>query len=252
MKKSGLIAIGLLMVMGCKSLTPVATTNAIDTSLRSRALQHHIENNTLQYQSLQWRGQASLEREGRREKVSVTLRLKKDEGIWVSGSVIIPLALAFITPNQLQFYEKINRQYAQIDYRQVKKLLGAPINYRMIEHIITANPLDKRALKREKLTFTQNAYVLSSKKRGGSLIWKYDAAFRLISQQLSNGKTTVRIDYNDYKQIDNQWIPEQLSATLLGADKNTKLKLQSKQTQLNRKFKMPFEIPKGYKKIKLP
>jgi hypothetical protein len=44
-------------------------------------------------------------------------------------------------------------------------------------------------------------------------------AFRLISQQLSNGKTTVRIDYNDYKLIDNQWIPEHLSATLLGADK---------------------------------
>ena len=252
MKKSGLIVVGLLMVMGCKSLTPVATTNAIDTSLRSRALQNRIEDNALQYQSLQWRGQALIEREGKRQKISVTLRLKKDEGIWVSGSVIIPLALAFITPKQLQFYEKINRQYAQIDYGQVKNLIGAQIDYRMVEHIITASPLDKRALKRAKLTFTQNTYVLSSKKRRVSLIWEYDAAFRLISQQISNGKTTVRIDYNDYKLIDNQWIPEQLSATLLGADKSTKLKLQSKQTQLNRKFKMPFEIPKGYAKIKLP
>lgn len=238
--------------MGCKSLTPVATTNAIDTSLRSRALQNHIEDNALQYQSLQWRGQALIEREGKRQKISVTLRLKKDEGIWVSGSVIIPLALAFITPKQLQFYEKLNRQYAQIDYGQVKNLIGAQVDYKMVEHIITASPLDKRALKRAKITFTQNTYVLSSKKRRVSLIWEYDAAFRLISQQISNGKTTVRIDYNDYKLIDNQWIPEQLSATLLGADKSTKLKLQSKQTQLNRKFKMPFEIPKGYAKIKLP
>lgn len=238
--------------MGCKSLTPVATTNAIDTSLRSRALQNHIEDNALQYQSLQWRGQALIEREGKRQKISVTLRLKKDEGIWVSGSVIIPLALAFITPKQLQFYEKLNRQYAQIDYGQAKNLIGAQVDYRMVEHIITASPLDKRALKRAKITFTQNTYVLSSKKRRVSLIWEYDAAFRLISQQISNGKTTVRIDYNDYKLIDNQWIPEQLSATLLGADKRTKLKLQSKQTQLNRKFKMPFEIPKGYAKIKLP
>ena len=238
--------------MGCKSLKPVATTNAIDTSLRSRALQNHIEDNALQYQSLQWRGQALIEREGKRQKISVTLRLKKDEGIWVSGSVIIPLALAFITPKQLQFYEKLNRQYAQIDYGQVKNLIGAQVDYKMVEHIITASPLDKRALKRAKITFTQNTYVLSSKKRRVSLIWEYDAAFRLISQQISNDKTTVRIDYNDYKLIDNQWIPEQLSATLLGADKSTKLKLQSKQTQLNRKFKMPFEIPKGYAKIKLP
>ena len=240
------------MVMGCKSLTPVATTSAIDTNMHSRALQHHIENNALQYQSLQWRGQALLEREGNRQKISFTLRLKKGEGIWVSGSLIIPLALAFITPKQLQFYEKINRQYAQIDYRQVKNFIGSQIDYRMVEHFITASPLDKRALKRAKITFTQNAYLLKAKKRGVSLIWKYDAAFRLISQELSNDKKTVRIDYNDYKLIDNQWIPEQLSATLLGADKKTKLKLQSKQTQLNRKFKMPFEIPKGYAKIKQP
>ena len=252
MKKSGLIVIGLLMVMGCKSLTPVATTNAIDTSLRSRALQHHIEDNAVQYQSLQWRGQALIEREGKRQKISLTLRLKKDEGIWMSGSVIIPLALAFITPKQLQFYEKINRQYAQVDFRQVKKLLGAPVDYEMIEHIITASPLDKRALKRAKLTFTQNSYVLSSRKRGVSLIWTYDAAFRLISQQLSDGETSVRVEYDGYKQIDNQWVPEQLNASLRGVDKTTNLRLQSKQTQLNGKFKMPFEIPRGYTKINLP
>ena len=162
MKKLKLIGVLLLVVMGCKSLTPVATTSAIDTRLRPREVQQQIEDNALRFESLQWRGQASLEREGKRQKVGVTLRLKQGEGIWVSGSVIVPLARVLITPKQLQFYEKINRQYAQIDFRQVKKLLGAPIDYEMIEHIITASPLDKRALKRAKLTFTQNSYVLSS------------------------------------------------------------------------------------------
>lgn len=252
MKKRGLIGFGLLVVMGCKSLTPVATTSAIDTSLRLRAVQQQIEDNALRFERLQWRGQASLEREGKRQKVSVTLRLKQGEGIWVSGSVIVPLARVFITPKQLQFYEKINRQYAQVDFRQVKKLLGAPVDYEMIERIITASPLDKRALKRAKLSFTQNSYVLSSRKRGVSLVWTYDAAFRLISQELSDGETTVRVDYDGYTRIDDQWVPEQLNASLRGVDKTTKLRLQSKQTQLNGKFKMPFEIPKGYTKINLP
>lgn len=252
MKKRGLIGFGLLVVVGCKSLTPVATTSAIDTSLRPRAVQQQIEDNALRFERLQWRGLASLEREGKRQKVSVTLRLKQGEGIWVSGSVIVPLARVFITPKQLQFYEKINRQYAQVDFRQVKKLLGAPVDYEMIERIITASPLDKRALKRAKLSFTQNSYVLSSRKRGVSLVWTYDAAFRLISQELSDGETTVRVDYYGYTRIDDQWVPEQLNASLRGVDKTTKLRLQSKQTQLNGKFKMPFEIPKGYTKINLP
>ena len=164
----------------------------------------------------------------------------------------MPLARVFITPKQLQFYEKINRQYAQVDFRQVKKLLGAPVDYEMIEHIITASPLDKRALKRAKLTFTQNSYVLSSRKRGISLVWTYDAAFRLIAQELSDGETSVRVDYDGYKRINDQWVPEQLNASLRGVDKTTKLRLQSKQTQLNGKFKMLFEIPRGYTKINLP
>ena len=98
MKKQGLIGFGLIVVMGCKSLTPVAKTSAIDTSLRPRAVQQQIEDNALRFDRLQWRGQASLEREGKRQKVSVTLRLKQGEGIWVSGSVIVPLARIFITP----------------------------------------------------------------------------------------------------------------------------------------------------------
>ncbi len=251
MKKLSLIGFGVLVVMGCKSLTPVATTSAIDTSLRPRAVQQRIEDNELRFESLQWRGKASIEQEGKRQKVSVTLRVKQGEGIWISGSVIVPLARVLITPKQLQFYEKINRRYAQFDFQQVKKLLGAPIDYEMIERIITAGPLDTRALKRAKLTFSQNNYILSSRKRGVSLKWTYDAAFRLVSQEFSNNETSVRIDYDGYRRINNQWVPQQLMASLSGVDKTTVLKLQYKQTQLNANFQMVYEIPKGYSKIKL-
>jgi hypothetical protein len=77
MKKGGVIGIVLLVLMGCKSLSPVATTGVIDTRLRPRAVQQQIEENALRFERLQWRGQASLEREGKRQKVSVTLRLKQ-------------------------------------------------------------------------------------------------------------------------------------------------------------------------------
>ena len=160
MKKGGVIGIVLLVLMGCKSLSPVATTDVIDTRLRPRAVQQQIEENALRFEGLQWRGQASLEREGKRQKVSVTLRLKQGKGIWVSGSVIVPLARVLITPKQLQFYEKINRRYAQIDFQQVKKQIGVPVDYEMIERIITAGPLDTRALKRAKLTFSQNCTLV--------------------------------------------------------------------------------------------
>ena len=67
MKKLVLVGIGLLLFIGCKSLNPVATTSDIDTSLRTRAVQQQIEDKVLRFESLQWRGQASLEQKRKRQ-----------------------------------------------------------------------------------------------------------------------------------------------------------------------------------------
>ena len=249
MKKLALLFVGLILVVGCKSLAPVTTAAAIDTSLKPRMVQQMIASTALAFETLQWRGQAVLERGGKRQKISVSTRLKQDEGIWINGSVIVPLARVFITPKQLQGYEKINRQYAQIDFRELKKLLGVPLNYKIIENLLTAKPVDARAFRRAKLSFTKNAYVFGLRKRGVEVQFVFDAEFRLTEQRLKEGKTTISVIYDAYKKINGQWFPEQLSATLFGENGATTLTLNVKQVQLNGNVNMPFAIPDGYKPI---
>lgn len=249
MKKLALIFVGLILVVGCKSLTPVTTAAAIDTSLRPRMAQQMIASNALAFESLQWRGQAVLERGGKRQKISVSTRLKQDEGIWINGSVIVPLARIFITPKQLQGYEKINRQYAKIDFRTLKKMLGVPVDYQVLENLLTAKPVDARAFKRAKLSFAKNAYVFSLRKRGVEVQFVFDAEFRLTEQRLKEGKTTISVIYDAYKKIDGEWFPEQLSATLFGEKDATTLTFSARQVQLNGNVNMPFAIPEGYKSI---
>ncbi|NCG04104.1 MAG: DUF4292 domain-containing protein [Bacteroidetes bacterium] len=249
MKKLALLFVGLILVVGCKSLTPVTTTAAIDTSLRPRMAQQKIAASALAFETLQWRGHAVLDRDGKRQKISVSTRLKQDEGIWINGSVIVPLARIFITPKQLQGYEKINRKYAQIDFRALKKLLGVPVDYEILENLLTAKPVDARAFRRAKLSFTKNAYVFSLRKRGVELQFVFDAEFRLTEQRLKDGKTTVSVLYDAYKKMNGQWIPEQLSATLFGEKGATTLTLSVRQSQLNGSVNMPFTIPKGYTSI---
>lgn len=249
MKKLALIFVGLILVVGCKSLTPVTSAAAIDTSLRPRMAQQMIASNALAFESLQWRGQAVLERGGKRQKISVSTRLKQDEGIWINGSVIVPLARIFITPKQLQGYEKINRQYAKIDFRTLKKMLGVPVDYQVLENLLTAKPVDARAFKRAKLSFAKNAYVFSLRKRGVEVQFVFDAEFRLTEQRLKEGKTTISVIYDAYKKINGQWFPEQLSATLFGENGATTLTVSTRQAQLNGNINMPFAIPEGYKSI---
>lgn len=249
MKKSATLFLGLVLVVGCKSLTSVTPSADVDTELRPRVLQQKITANALAFETLQWRGQAVLDQHGKRQKISITTRLKQHEGIWINGSVIVPLARVFITPDLLQAYEKINRQYAQMDYRTLKKLLGVPIDYSMLENLLTAKPVDERAFKRAKLSFAKNAYVFTLRKRGVELQFVFDAEFRLTEQRLGEGDSSISVLYKSYKKIDGQWVPEELIATLFGEKGTTTLTLSARQTQLNSQVNMPFAIPEGYKPI---
>lgn len=249
MKKSATLFLGLVLVVGCKSLTSVTPSADVDTELRPRVLQQKITANALAFETLQWRGQAVLDKRGKRQKISITTRLKQHEGIWINGSVIVPLARVFITPDLLQAYEKINRQYAQMDYRTLKKLLGVPIDYSMLENLLTAKPVDARAFKRAKLSFAKNAYVFTLRKRGVELQFVFDAEFRLTEQRLGEGDSSISVLYKSYNKIDGQWVPEELIATLFGEKGTTTLTLSARQTQLNSQVNMPFAIPEGYKPI---
>ena len=250
MQKRAILLIGLVLVVGCKSLAPTATPSVtVDTSLKSRMVQQQITTTELRFKTLQWRGQAVLEQRGRRQKISVNTRLKQNEGIWVNGSVIVPLVRIFITPKQLQGYEKINRQYVQIDFRELKKLLGVPVDYEILENLLTAKPVDARAFKRAKLSFTKDAYVFNIRKRGVELQFVFDAEFRLAEQRLKDGETTISVLYDSYKKINGQWVAEKLSATLFGREGSTTLTLNTRQTQLNSKINMPFSLPENYTPI---
>ena len=249
MKKLSLIGVGLLLLAGCKSLAPISPKKSIDTVLSSRVVQQQIESQALALESLQWRGDAQLSLNKKRQRVSITTRIKKGEAVWVNGSMIIPLGRLMITPTSLQFYEKIGRRYAQLDYRDLKKRLGIAVDYSMLENVLTAKPIVHRLFRRTTLTFTDKNYVLTSKKRGVSATFEYDAAFRLIRQTVGVGQTKIEANYGAYVKKEGQWIPQQLRLGLTDGGKTTSLQLRAKQTQLNGEVNIPFVIPSGYTSI---
>lgn len=252
MQKLQLLSVCLILMVGCKTLPPVASENVVDETLRPRIVKQLISEKALAFESLQWRGQAQLERGGKRQKISITSRLKQGEGIWLNGAVIVPLARIFITPKQLQFYEKINQQSAQIDYQKLGELLGVSVSYSTIENILSAKAVDTRMLKRAALTYTKDTYILTNRRKGIEMRFVYDTNMRLIEQTLRVGKSILSVTYDFYKKLGSQWFPEEVKLRLVGNENVGALTLRAKQTQLNLPLKMPFEIPKGYKTIRIP
>src|SRR5690625_3983346 len=65
------------------------------------------------------------------ESISLSLRMEKDKVIWVSAKFagLIPMAKLMVTPDRVQFYEKVNRQYFDGDFSLLSKWLGTEIDF---------------------------------------------------------------------------------------------------------------------------
>lgn len=249
MKKLVLVIFGLVLVAGCKSFTPVTSATSIDTNLRPKIVQQQVSDNALAFQTLQWRGHAQVNQNGSRQRISLTARIKKGEAIWMNASVVIPVGRLKITPKSLQFYEKIGRGYINLNYAELEKLVGVGITYSMLENILTAKAIDKRLLKKAKLSHTKKSYVWTTKRRGVTAEFIYDASSRLMRQTLEDGKAKLVTRYDNYVKNGSQWIPKHIHIAYSDGTKSTSVELRAKQTRLNGSISIPFSIPNDYAPI---
>ena len=93
--------------------------------------------------------------------LNFNLKYKKKQGIQIDGSIILPIFKLLISPVDIGFYEKLNKQYTSISYEQIKKLFGININYKNLESILLGKPYDKKYFNSSKLFFEENKYVLA-------------------------------------------------------------------------------------------
>ena len=59
-----------------------------------------------------------------KQSISVSLRMKKDEVIWLKGSKFITVFKAKITPTSVSYYSPFAKNYFEGDFSMIKELLG--------------------------------------------------------------------------------------------------------------------------------
>ena len=76
--------------------------------------------------------------------------------------------------------------------------------------------------------------------------------FNLTKQVFTDkNKKFLTIEYRDYKEIENNFLPQKVIISTKNNEKQLRISLNSKIRRINEKFSFPFEIPNGYKKLQL-
>jgi hypothetical protein len=190
------------------------------------------------------------------QTLSIKLRIKKDEIIWMSGSFLgIPLAKVKITPTRVQYYEKIKLTYFDGDFSLLSKFLGTDIRFEQLQNMLLGQSL--LGLDTQFISEKDGQSLKLTPKNQEALYaifyWLNPQYFKLDKQVLNNPKEkqSLTINYPVYQQIDDIYFPKMIIIDAVQPKQSTHIELDYRNVVFNKALRFPFEIPENYKQIKL-
>lgn len=189
------------------------------------------------------------------QNLSIKLRLKKDEVIWMSGSFLgFPLAKIKITPTSVQFYEKVRKTYFDGDFSLISKALGTELNFEQVQNILIGQsllPLDNKHISK----IDEQSYLITPKNQASLFelfYWLNPSHFKLDKQVLNTRENqSLSIEYPEYQHISKEYFPKIVNITAEQPKQTTYIDLEYRNVVFDKELRFPFEIPSNYKEIKL-
>lgn len=191
------------------------------------------------------------------QSVNLTLRMQKDEVIWISAKKIgIPLAKLMITPDSVRFYEKINGVYFDGDFSLLTQWLGVPLDFEKVQNLLTGRLLYEPGETGFHMGDASEGYLLVSDTdtdavEKSALLDPY--LFHVLEEMLLDKRQNRRLQvtYPSYKEEKGIYFPDKIDIIVQKKEKQTGIHLGYRSLEFNKPVSFPFEIPKGYQEIEI-
>ena len=251
--------IGILFVatsvFGCKS-AKISSSNINKGMTANNVINKHYDNafnkETISAKlKVKYIGKSNL------PGVTASLRIKKDETIWISIYKLgFPIGKALITPQRVSYYEKINRTYFDGDFTLLSNWLGTELDFDKVQNLLIGQAILNLKNERFNIELHQNKYLLKPKKEADLFKIMFlinPDNFKINSQEINqkeNNKKLV-IGYNDYNKIQGVVFPKEIYIEASDTNNVSVIDVNFRSVVFNNPVSFPFSIPNNYKRIKL-
>ena len=242
----------VLVSCGGARKAKMGTTAPEDAAVAAVVARHY--ENELDVETIQGKLNLNYQTEERNQSVTVSFRMKKDETIWMSGQLLgIPLAKVMITPNSVQFYEKITGTYFDGDFSLLSDLLGTPLDFQKVQNLLLGQTIYDLRKERYQLSESTRGYQLeTSNNELLKRMFLLDAGnYKALAQQLSQPREnrSVTVTYPEYQKVEGKLFPTQIQVLANEGAENTRIDMTFRGIEFNVPVSFPFSIPSGYEEI---
>ncbi|NQZ43199.1 MAG: DUF4292 domain-containing protein [Flavobacteriaceae bacterium] len=241
-----------VMLISCTSKKAIAN-GELDTSVSAKkAIEKHYDN-AIDFETISGRVKIDYS-DGRADSgTTVSLRMKKDEVIWISA----PLGIlkAKITPEKVSFYNKLEKEFFDGDFSYLSQLLGTELDFGQVQDLLLGNAVLDLRDRKYIAANTADTYGLKPKKENDLfkiLFFLEPQNFRISSQQISQPweDRFLKMAYS-YQEVERKVLPNTVAIEAITEGTTNTIDLDFRNIEFNRKLNFPYRIPKGYKEIVL-
>ncbi|TYB75684.1 DUF4292 domain-containing protein [Bizionia algoritergicola] len=239
--------------MSCKSTATLSSGETNLTLSKKEVLKAHHKSSP-DFKTMQAKVRVVYTEGTKSQTHTVTLRMETDKAIWINSA--LNLIRVMITPEKVQFYNKLDNTYFDGDFSYLSDLLGTELDYTKVQNLLLGNAIFELDKNTYNMSVYEDAYLFQPKEQVAlfELFYIVNAShFKMNSQQLQQPSESrfLQVDYLNYQIIDKQSLPEQLKIIALEGDDETIIELEIKSVSLNEEVRFPFKIPSGFDKIDL-
>lgn len=249
------LAFFVFVFTACKTKKNIMGTNIVREISAKKVARKHVAAN-FNKETVSAKLKANFNNGKLKQSIAVSLRIKKDEVIWLKGTKFITVFKAKITPTSVSYYSPFAKNYFEGDFSMLQKLLGTDINFKQLQNLLLGQSLLAVKDEKQEVSIVENAYVLSPEKQADLFDIFYavnPSHFKLNKQSIVNTTKEQRLDilYPSYKVISEELYPTEINIKATQPGKFTNIDFLVKTIEFDTDIKTPFIIPKGYKKLSL-
>src|SRR5690606_23553596 len=127
------ILVSILASTSCKSKNVLVGREVKSDLKPQQIIEKHYDHN-LDFETMSGRIKIDYSDGESSQGVTVSLRMKKDEVIWLSAPLSVVKIM--ITPSKVQFYNKLDNTYFDGDFSYLEKLLGTELDFQMVQNLL--------------------------------------------------------------------------------------------------------------------
>ena len=251
-QKTAISILLVLIVISCKSKKIAATVNTNENLSAKTIIKGHYKNQQ-EFKTLRGRMKINYSDGLVSQVFNVSIRLEKDKTMWISAP--FGIVKAYITPDRVSFYNKLNNTFFDGNFSYLSELLGIELDFEKVQNVLLGYAILDLRDKKYQLLISDNYQLIPKKadKLFKILFQLEPSNFRVSLLQLlqPKEKRLLEIEYKDYQKTNKRSLPNKIRVVSLEGNSSKQIDIIYKDIEFDRNLNFPYKIPKGFKEIML-